>query len=240
MNAKTAAVISVLAIVCMVGACGQSGNAAKPSTSSSQNSTLQREHRDDGVRKQPADGACATEPWNETRPETAPIVEWKYQDQTLWPYPVSEQLGPFQSDKDGYRHCYAHSPSGAVLAAANIAAMMTDHRIMTDADSLIKLFGKGPQYETIKEKLKSETLTHNSSSGVRAELYGFKILDAKETSAIIDLGYQASADGRNINMSIVYNLTWDDGDWKLQSESTVPISSAVLSSFVNYIPWRET
>ena len=215
------ATVAMLLAIGMIGACGAPKE--KPKNKKTADNT-----------------SCQIGQWDPARPEHAPTVAWNYQEQTLWPYPTSDELGPYLTDSDGYRRCYAHSPSGALLAAANIAAMMTSPTLMTDADSVVKLFGHGSQYETIKEKLQSETLKNDSDSGVRAELYGFRILESQETTAIVDLGYQASADGRSINLSIVYNLVWDDGDWKLQSEDTVPVTSATLSSFVNYTPWRET
>lgn len=238
MSIKPAAAMAMLLAICMLSACGSSPG-AEPQNDAPRSQTQQDK---DAMQKKSAKIiACnANSRWDSISPETAPKVEWGYQKQTLWPYPTSSELGPYRTDSDGYRRCYAHSPSGALLAAANLAAMMTDPTLMTDRDSVAKFFGPGPEYETIKEKLKSETLSTNSDSGIRSELYGFRILEASETKAVIDLGYQASADGRSLNLSIVYNLVWDDGDWKLQSEQTMPVSSSVLSSFVNYTPWRET
>lgn len=232
------ATVAMLLAIGMIGACGAPKDSTASSAPNDGDSSLRWEKPKN---KKTADNtSCQIGQWDPARPEHAPTVAWNYQEQTLWPYPTSDELGPYLTDSDGYRHCYAHSSSGALLAAANIAAMMTSPTLMTDADSVVKLFGHGSQYETIKEKLQSETLKNDSDSGVRAELYGFRILESQETTAIVDLGYQASADGRSINLSIVYNLVWDDGDWKLQSEDTVPVTSATLSSFVNYMPWRET
>lgn len=237
MNIKPVAAMAMLFTVCMLSACG---NAPGSGTQINASENQTHQYKDVKQKRNTSTIGCdVSSRWDSTLPETAPQVEWSYQKQTLWPYPTSSELGPYHSDSDGYRRCYAHSPSGALLAAANIAAMMTDPALMTDRDSVTKFFGRGPEYETIREKLKSETLSVNANSGIRSELYGFRMLEASATKAIIDLGYQASADGRNLNLSIVYNLVWDDGDWKLQSEQTMPVSSSVLSSFVHYTPWRE-
>mgnify|MGYP002522287604 CR=1 FL=1 len=236
MRVRPASIAAVLLAICMLGACGSPDTPSPTSAAAGGKTTPQNETNQE---KNTRNDTCTDSQWDATRPETAPRVEWNYQRETLWPYPTSEELGPYLADSDGYRRCYAHSPSGAVLAAANIAAMMTDPTLMTNSDSVGKLFGRGSRYEEIREKLRSETLSSKTNSGVRSELYGFRILESNETTAIIDLGYQASADGRGLNLSIVYNLVRDNGDWKLQSEPTSPISSSALSSFVNYTPWRE-
>jgi hypothetical protein len=46
----------------------------------------------------------------------APVaVTWLFDADML--IPLQRQAGPASQDPDGLRHCYAHSPTGAVLAA---------------------------------------------------------------------------------------------------------------------------
>ncbi|MEK8229337.1 hypothetical protein NKG05_30680 [Oerskovia sp. M15] len=52
-------------------------------------------------------------------PSTAPDAEWAYQGTTA--YPTSTKFGPGETNDDGVRYCFQHSPTGAVFAAANAA-----------------------------------------------------------------------------------------------------------------------
>ncbi|RBP98916.1 hypothetical protein CRD59_06680 [Bifidobacterium xylocopae] len=65
------------------------------------------------------------------------------------------------------------------------------------------------------------------------------MLEADSRQATIDLAYQGSMNGSAVNLSIVYRLTWSQGDWKLRSEQTQPVSSSILSSFAGYTEWKE-
>ncbi len=47
----------------------------------------------------------------------APAAEWAFQDTTA--YPTSPEFGPGETNADGVRYCFQHSPEGAVFAAAN-------------------------------------------------------------------------------------------------------------------------
>ena len=42
--------------------------------------------------------------------------------------PRSDAFGPAKTDTDGFRRCFAHSPTGALFAAYNAVAALADQR----------------------------------------------------------------------------------------------------------------
>ncbi len=112
--------------------------------------------------------------------------------QTMWVLvgkmaaPTVTDAGPAVIDTDGYRHCYARTPTGALVAAANLAAMGSDptlaqpaRRRRTDARSAARL-GCWPAPQP----------TLGASGG--AQLRGFRMVSYDGTTAVIDLGLQAA------------------------------------------------
>ena len=53
--------------------------------------------------------------------EKAPSAKWSLVGTIA--APTVDGQGPGRVDADGFRSCFAHTPSGAVVAAANIAAL---------------------------------------------------------------------------------------------------------------------
>ncbi|RBP98814.1 hypothetical protein CRD59_07115 [Bifidobacterium xylocopae] len=158
----------------------------------------------------------------------------------MWPWPSSSAYGPGRAPASGVRSCFAHSPEGALFAAANIAAMWTDPAIMGDADKVSSLFGKGPAYDEIVSRLHSQGLrSGRQAQDVRASMQGFRLLEYAADHASVDLGYEGSQASHSSDMSMVYMLVWSDGDWKLRSESAPPMTSAAIPSMSGYVEWRE-
>ena len=45
-------------------------------------------------------------------------------------------------------------------------------------------------------------------------------------------------EGRTVNLSMVYTLTWQDGDWKLQvADPNAPFDVAHVPDIVGYTTW---
>lgn len=172
----------------------------------------------------------------------APHVDkWGYEDQSLWPYPTSHSAGPGRtSASTGVRSCFAHTPEGALFAAANIAAMMTSPKITSNVDAVIGLFGKGPEYQRVVDSLRRKGMgPQDQNMDARAAMGGFRMLSYDATHAVVDLAYRGTSMGQSIDMSIVYRLVWSDGDWKLRSETEAPITSNVIGSLSGYVEWNE-
>ena len=74
-----------------------------------------------------------------------------------------------------------------------------------------------------------------SSTSARLRIAGFRLLSYDGSSARVDLAVRASADGSDITLSMIYNLVWSDGDWKLSAESESPLDVATIPDVAGYV-----
>ncbi|MGO3358745.1 MAG: hypothetical protein ACTILK_07095 [Bifidobacterium crudilactis] len=225
---------ALLLPVALLSACGSAQQASPSSTASSVPKSSQSQ-------ASAAPSVCGLPEYgSEVSLTTAPTVdEWRYENQTLWPYPYAKAFGPGVVKSNGMRSCFSHNPQGALFAAANIAAMTTDQNLMNSPDNAISLFGKGSQYDRLAAKIRElGSFPVGSAADSRGTPAGFRMLDYTATEATVDLGFVGTSSGQSVNISIVYHLVWSDGDWKLRSEKDIPITSAVVPSFTGYVEWK--
>jgi hypothetical protein len=119
--------------------------------------------------------------------------------------PRSTTYGPTRADNDGFRRCFAHSPTGAVYAAYNaIAALGDQHQAIPTTK---KLMLPGPDTTALITKLKSEEPT----DGAAAQLAGFRILDATQDRVTVVLALPVEEEYMSANLTLV----WHDDDWRV-------------------------
>ncbi|MBW9207957.1 hypothetical protein KV097_18620 [Mumia sp. zg.B17] len=161
---------------------------------------------------------------------TAPVAKWEYQGTTA--YPTSMEYGP-QRAAGGVRACYQHSPEGAVFTAANAVVLATAD-LETVRDWFDYFIATGPH----RDSMLSQEDGSATSDGVRAEIAGFRLLFYDGDTARVDIGVRGTSEGQTVNLSMVYALVWEDGDWKLNvTDPDVPVNVAVVPELAGYIPW---
>lgn len=177
------------------------------------------------------DSVCGLKDGDQQLPVIGPEAMWAYQGTTA--YPTSEEYGPGEDDPAGFRYCFQHSPSGALFFAANAATQGSD-------PSTSQPWG---EYATGDGPYRDELVAKGGGSGgetdARMNVQGFRVLEYSSSSARVDLGVRYSAKGQTTYISLVVDLVWEDGDWKLSSASPEPISGAAIPDLVGYIPWGE-
>ncbi|MGW6281998.1 hypothetical protein [Kribbella sp. NPDC055071] len=148
----------------------------------------------------PADG-------DQTVPAKAPAVDgWEVSRRVV--VPRSTAFGPAKTDADGFRRCFAHSPTGALFAAYNAVAALADQR-QTVATAQ-KLMLPGPNTDSLIRVLRAEPPTADSET---VQLAGFRILDAGHDRATIMLATPVQTE----YMSLTLTLVWYGDDWRVQS-----------------------
>lgn len=158
--------------------------------------------------------------------------------QTMWVLvgkmaaPTVTDAGPAVIDADGYRHCYARTPTGALVAAANLAAMGSDPTLAQ------RLAADGLAPGALRDRLLATPEPTPGTSG-GAQLRGFRMVSYDGTTAVIDLGLQASNGGYG---SVMVELLWHAGDWRIglrgdgaAQEMAVTYSRA--ATLAGFIPW---
>lgn len=162
-----------------------------------------------------------------------PDVTWNYQGTMA--VPASQKYGPGDTSSDGIRFCYQRSPEGALLAAANGAAHAADPQTL--GAWLEHSLAAGEAREQILRQGANENAS--SPSGMRLDIKGFRVLDYSGDTARIDLGLEGVAEGDTVTLSMVYDLIWEDGDWKLLVEDpNAPINVAVVPNLSGYTTWE--
>jgi hypothetical protein len=120
--------------------------------------------------------------------------------------PRSSAYGPAKTDPDGFRRCFAHSPTGAVYAAYNVIAALADQsRIIPTAT---KLMVPGRDTDLLLEEVRKETADEAS---MPAQVAGYRIVDADRDRVTIMLAMPVQTEF----MSGTFTLAWHSGDWHL-------------------------
>lgn len=144
--------------------------------------------------------------------------------------PGSSSAGPGLVDDDGYRRCYAHTPTGAVFAAANYVAMGSVRTIQPKVAENSIVPGPG------RDKLLAQPVPSESGGGVRIQVSGFRVLSYTGTAASVDIAMRTS---NGAMAGQVFELQWEGGDWKLRVTTEGDMLSRLVQirDLAGYIPW---
>ncbi|WP_112245185.1 hypothetical protein [Kribbella monticola] len=179
-----------------------------------------------------ASGGCKAKNPDQRIPRTAPpAVSWQFETDML--IPLQAQGGPATTDANGLRYCFAHSPTGAVLAAMvtlgqirnpDLTRSVLQHRIAPGAG----------RTRALNENRSSPSPSHDA--GDPSQFTGFKVVDYLPNRAIVALAVQV--DYRSV-ASLPITLVWQGGDWKvvLQPDGSFngEVAPDILGSLDGYV-----
>jgi len=177
----------------------------------------------------PDPSACGLEGYEPTGTvDEVPAPDWALVGAVA--APSDPEVGPGVVADSGYRSCYAHTPTGALFAAANVIAMGSDNSLGQEITEKSVVPGAGQ-----KAALAQLAQGTPSSSAVRYQIAGYNVLAYDGSTATIDIAVDSS--GKLV--SLVQSLEWSDGDWKIvladNGQSAIPAAS--LESLGGYTPW---
>jgi hypothetical protein len=174
--------------------------------------------------------SCALADGDQKVPDKAPPVEgWEVSRRVV--VPKSAIFGPAKTDPDGFRRCFAHSPTGALFAAYNALAALADQR--QAVPTVRKLMVPGANTDALIQELRDES---SSDDGAVTQLAGFRILDADRDRATIMLALPVETQ----YMSVTLTLVWEDGDWRVQPPLPGNPVGAPFSQhrdLSDFVPW---
>lgn len=145
--------------------------------------------------------------------------------------PAVEGTGPAVVDPDGWRHCYARTPTGALVAAANYIAM-------TDVTELhARLAQDGLMPSEARDRLMASPEPFNRSVDPM-QIRGFRMVSFTADTAVVDLAVEMR--GRTAAMTVT--LHWYEGDWRLgvrgdETSQELDIDYSFPPSLYGYIAW---
>lgn len=169
--------------------------------------------------------ACGLPDGRQTPPTLAPATNWYFAGKIA--APKSRHFGP-AIRKDGLATCFARSPSGALFAAATIAAETSSNDAAAETAARARIVPG----ELLDKALRAPT----TPTGVLTQIAGFKIEDYTPSRMTLTLATRISS-GPNAGAlgATPMTLVWRDGDWWWELQSTT--SSIVLNSLDGFIEW---
>ncbi|CAL9590108.1 hypothetical protein SUDANB145_05208 [Streptomyces sp. enrichment culture] len=149
---------------------------------------------------------CRTDDRDTARPAAAPAdVTWRQLDAIM--LPVSASSGPLHTDATMW-WCFAHTPTGAVLAAHIIPVQLSgaSWRIVAEQQIVPGRARDG----FIADKIAAGS--GNPQKNAVGRFAGFAVRSYADTSATVRL---LVTDPMGGYMSTTVSLRWRDGDWKV-------------------------
>jgi hypothetical protein len=150
-------------------------------------------------------GSCGLPAGDQAVPAEAPAVDgWEVSRRVV--VPRSSTYGPGTTDSDGFRHCFAHSPTGAVYAAYSAIAAIADQDKLVP--TVKKLMVPGPATDSLLRQAGDES----SSGASTVQVVGYRVIDAGPDRVTLMLAMPVES----VYMSANLTLVWHQGDWRLQ------------------------
>jgi hypothetical protein len=177
-------------------------------------------------------GGCKNKNPDQRVPRVAPpAVSWQFETDML--VPLQAAGGPASTDANGLRHCFAHSPTGAVLAAMVTLGQIRNPDL-TEA-VLRERIVPGPGRTRALTAARTSPTPRNSEAET-AQFVGFKVVDYLPNRAIVSIAVQI---GNTKVAALPVTLLWTDGDWRvvLQADGSFngEVAPDVLQSLEGYV-----
>ncbi|MFF9483028.1 hypothetical protein [Streptomyces sp. NPDC014733] len=202
---------------------GGTSAAASPGSGTSGGGDQAPEHGDNN--------GCTPSDTDKTVPTTAPDdVSWDLVNTVA--LPRSKSAGPLKIDGQTAT-CYAHTPRGALMAAAN-----GFYRSILSAPDTAPLRAQalpGPARDALEKQLKK--IDQPVQSGQMAQISGFRIVSYTDATTVVSLvnGSQAAQSLKSSDITV----QWAGGDWKVVPPPGGGLNTpgVQLTSLDGYIPF---
>ncbi len=160
---------------------------------------------------------------------TAPTATWALVGTTA--APSIKGQGPGEVENDGFRSCYARTPTGALLAASNLLAMGSEAPLLGK-----KMNERSTVPGAGRDAAMARPPAQVDSSGVRIQIAGFRINRYDGNTADVDIAIRTST---GVIAAQVFTLKWVEGDWKvvLADSGDLPSPMSQLPMLSGYVAW---
>ncbi|MCU1516229.1 MAG: hypothetical protein JWQ75_950 [Pseudarthrobacter sp.] len=227
---SAALVIALVAAVIVIFFLPKGGGAAQPAPSPSQGSAS-------AAPAQSADAAgesvCGLPSTSETALGAAPETTWTLVGRMAVPTDP-RTFGPGVTEDDGFRSCFAHSPTGALYSAVNLVALGSSQSQEMNIKLADRLMVLGTGRDAAKRQ--AATLDPSTGSAETIQVRGFLLKSYTPTEANVDLAFEMPGGGL---IHAVLPLQWESGDWKVKVSDAGQLINDVsaLSDMSGFIAW---
>ncbi len=182
----------------------------------------------------PGVGGCKLKNPDQRKPRVAPsAVSWQFEADML--IPLQQEGGPAVIDRIGVRSCFAHSPTGAVLAAMVTLGQIRNPDL-TDGVLATRIM-PGPGRNLAISEARVSTTPRNE--GDTAQFTAFKLIDYLPDRAIVYIAVQL--DDKKV-AALPVTLQWHRGDWKVVLQEDGSFNGSVqpdlLQSLDGYVRFK--
>lgn len=145
--------------------------------------------------------------------------------------PVVDGVGPDM--RSGISRCFAHSPTGAVLASANwMKWFSSEHRL---PDVITALMAEGEDRDRLARQV-DDSWDGSTSSPLKID--GFKVDVRGPDEVVVTLAVGTGRSGEGL-VSWPVLLRWEKGDWKVVAPASnawgqEPVASVVQGGFTQW------
>lgn len=161
----------------------------------------------------------------------APDATWSLIDG--FAVPSTKDSGPGKVEADGFRYCYARTPEGVVLAAANFMGVGSIPELHSKIAE--KLIAPGPGQEAARDSAPASS-SGSSSSEMRVQIAGFQLNSYTDDEANLALLIRG-ANGNYISQQ--FDMEWAKGDWRvaLADDGTAKSEPRPVPDATGFVPW---
>lgn len=183
--------------------------------------------------KKADDSVCGLPASSETALGTAPTSKWELVGRMATPTDP-ETFGPGTTDESGFRSCFANSPTGALYAAMNVAALGSSDSPEVVAKLSDKLLVPGTGRDAAMKEASEGVMSSGDSSTIQVR--GFVIRSYTPSEADIDLAFETN---EGVLARTTMSMRWMDGDWKVKPADTGMTYSGVsqLRDLSGFLIW---
>ena len=176
---------------------------------------------------------CGLPSGTETALGTAPKSKWELIGKMAAPTDP-KTFGPGMTDESGFRSCFSHSPTGALYAAMNAAALGSSGAAELEMKLADKLLVPGAGRDAAMRETKAGTSSSGNNTTIQVQ--GFLIKSYTAAEATVDLAFKTDTGALGHS---TLSMRWMDGDWKVKpTDDGVTFSNvSQLRDLSGFIPW---
>lgn len=177
-----------------------------------------------------SDSVCGMAAGSQEVP-TAPLGTNSLTVATNLTVPDIEGAGP--GITKGITRCFAHSPKGAVVAAANFMRWFSSKQQLDEVAET--LLASGSDRDRMVVNIKAEW---DGSTNSPFSIEGYKVAVRSKNEVLVTLAVAPTTDLTRMS-SWPLVMVWEDGDWKVQVPSNDDWGETAISnmSAEGFVPW---
>ena len=158
-----------------------------------------------------SDSVCGLPAGSQDVPTKAPPTKWKLVGKIAAPT-SPDTTGPGTIADSGLRSCYAHSPTGALYAGANLFVMLATPSLRTPA------LNELTEPSAAQRKALGDSQPADAPEA-RSQIAGYTLQSYDSSTAVVDLAVRintTTSSGAAVEglIRLPVRLVWSDGDWK--------------------------